>query len=373
MKKKLRYSNSLNISVGLTTAICLINLSFVIIFLIIDSKYELAFSNSVYIILTINTAIIIFVLIMFFIYCRRLRTKVIQPVELLKEELDKLTSGDIATPIENNDVEGMEDIYKALESIRRDLDTFNTLQKEKREERKTYVSGLMHDIATPVTRINGCASMICDGMVTTQEDIYKFAEMIMQNTEDINIMLKNLAEIEKYDRTDIHSNLIPIDVSYVIGYYLNGLQLELAARGVTINFVNKCKNATVCRLDVKSCKRVLMNLINNSIKYKKFDVPCEILMTIEDGEPGQLLFSLADNGTGIEYGTEEKIFELFYRGDKSRHNPDIGNGIGLYVSYQIMKANNSEMWAENNGNGLTVYVSIPLVDEKPVDWFEVEK
>ena len=64
-------------------------------------------------------------------------------------------------------------------------------------------------------------------------------------------------------------------------------------------------------------------------------------------------------------------FQLFYRGDSSRHNPDSGNGIGLFVSRQIMLANNAEIWAENNGDGLTMFASFPLVDDAPVDWFEM--
>lgn len=373
MKKKNRYSTILNVSICLTTFICLLNLTFVAVLFVLDSKQSVSFSNIIYLILAVNTAIIVFALIIFCIYGRRLRTKVIQPVELLKDELSKLTSGDFGTPIESTDIDAMEDIYKDLEEIRQTLEMHSKYQKERLEERRTYVSGLMHDIATPVTRINGCASMICDGMVSSREDIEKLAEMIVQNTEDIDIMLKNLAEIEKYDRAKILGNLMPIDLSYVIGYYLNGLNLELASKDATVKFINLCKKTPVCRLDVKSCKRVLMNLINNSIKYKKKNEPCEIVMTIENREPGKVLFSLADNGVGIENGTEERIFEMFYRADSARHNPDAGNGIGLFVSYQIMKANNSEMWAENNGNGLTVYVSIPLVDEAPVDWFEVEK
>ncbi len=375
MKKKPlyknRYNKLLNAFAASTISIFIINMIFIIFVFIVDSKNYAVSPDIVFAVLAVNSVTVASSLVLLTVYYRRLRIKVVQPVELVQAELQKLMSGDFETPIVTKDYDGMEEIYDTLEEVRKQLEKFSLQQKQRRELRSTYVSGLMHDIATPVTRIAGCASMISDGMVSSSADIKKFAEMIVQNTEDINIMLKNLAEIEKYDHAEIHSNILPIDMAYVIDYYVRGLKLELSADNVTISFVNLCKEKPVCRIDVKSCKRVLMNLINNSIKYKKINEPCEIIITLENREPGMLLFSLADNGIGIDGEQAEKIFELFYRADSSRHNPDTGNGIGLFVSSEIMKANNARMWAENNGNGLTVYVSFPLCDDQPVDWFDI--
>ena len=367
---KNRNNRAFNVSVGLTVAMCIVNFVFIVMLLLINRREDVAVPESVDVVLFLNMAILIIVLLVHRSFYKRLRSKVVQPVELVQAELNKLISGEFETPISAESDDGMEEIYASLEEIRKKLEAFSLKQEEIRETRNTYVSGLMHDIATPITRISGCASMICDGMVTSPQDIKKFAKIIVQNTEDVDIMLKNLAEIEKYDKAYINSNCLPIDMSYIIEHYVNSLKLELAGKDVKISFVNLCENAPVCKIDVKSCKRVLMNLINNSIRYRKKDVPCEIVITLQNGRPGELLFSLADNGIGIQEGTEKKIFELFYRADSSRHNPDEGNGIGLFISSEIMKANNAAMWAKNNGNGLTVFVAIPLVDEQAVDWFE---
>ena len=249
------------------------------------------------------------------------------------------------------------------------LEKADEQQRLAKESKNVYISGLMHDIATPITRINGCASMISDGVVTDLSDIRKFASMIIQNTEDINIMLKNLAEIEKYNSAHISENLLPINLYTLLDEYIRYLSLELAGQNVKICLINLCKSAPVCKIDVKSCKRVFMNLINNSVKYKKPDIPCEIVITLDTDKNGNLLFAFADNGTGVEEGTQEKLFEMFYRADGSRHNVKDGNGVGLFVSAEIIKSFNGKIWAENNGNGLTVFVSLPLTQESAVRWF----
>lgn len=371
MKKKKSHSKGFNISAVLITLILFFNLIITVLMYIRYKNQQIDLTIAINVILIVDVVLIGIAVAMFGLYYKYLHSKVLIPVERVKQELNRLTRGDLEAPIEIAVIPEMQDIYSDLEEIRKKLEVFSAQQKEKREIRRTYVSGLMHDIATPVTRISGCASMICDGMVSSEQDIRKFAEMIVQNTEDINIMLGNLAEIEKYERTEILGNLLPIDMGHIIGYYVNGLKLELASKNTEITFINRCKKTPVCRIDVKSCKRVLMNLINNSVKYGKPGEKCEIVIALEIDKPDTLLFSLSDNGIGIEDGNEEKIFDLFYRADSSRHNPDTGNGIGLYVSKQIINANNAEIWAENNGNGLTVFAAFPLVDEEPVDWFEL--
>ena len=113
-----------------------------------------------------------------------------------------------------------------------------------------------------------------------------------------------------------------------------------------------------------------MNLINNSIKYKKADCNCKINIELNDYDENFILFKLSDNGIGVERGCENLIFEMFYRGDSARRNIKEGNGLGLYLAKTILVANGAKIWAENNGNGLSIIVLLPRSYKKPVKWFE---
>ena len=80
--------------------------------------------------------------------------------------------------------------------------------------------------------------------------------------------------------------------------------------------------------------------------------------------------SVSDNGIGIEPGTEEMLFEMFYRGDKVRRNVNEGNGLGLFLCKQILLSNDAEISAENNGNGLTLKILFHRSNEIPVRWYK---
>ncbi len=344
-------------------------------FLIIMSLYN--FDIDVYpvtfillcVVFLLNLMCFVLVVIMRRVFNKRIKTKLAEPVIHIKSDLEMLLKGEFTKPESQEISAEMDAVYDAIETIRLKLEEYNEQQRVFKEAKHVYISGLMHDIATPVTRISGCASMINDGMVTDSQDIKKFAELIIQNTEDINIMLKNLAEIEKYNEAVIHNHMLPINLASVLERYTKDLQLELAKQNVTILFVNKCDTEPVCMLDVKSCKRVLMNLINNSIKYKKPESECKIVMSLS-AEGDEVLFAFADNGIGVEEGTQEKLFDMFYRADSARHNVTDGNGVGLFVSSEIIKSNNGKIWADNNGDGLTVFITLPKTDAQPVEWFD---
>ena len=141
---------------------------------------------------------------------------------------------------------------------------------------------------------------------------------------------------------------------------------------VDISFNDYCQTPAVSSIDIKSCKRVLHNLINNSIKYKKPDERCKISIDLFDNSDDRFYVAVSDNGISIEPGSEEIIFEMFYRGDSVRKNIKEGNGLGLFLAKQIMLANDAEISAENNGNGLTIKILFRRTDETPIQWYKQE-
>ncbi len=375
MKKRLRPKSkrmfAFDSAIGAAIVSLIINLIFVVVIIATQEHKSNLVTAAVSGIVGLDVFCFVMVVFMQLFFKVELQKKVTEPIEKVQEALDSLTSDDLSMNITREDDDRLSGIYKSIEKIRKELELYNEQQKATDEIRRIYVNGLMHDIATPITRINGCASMISDGMIDSAADTKRFAKMILQNTQDIENMLKNLAQIPTYDNAVIQNSLLPIDMSYTIGRYIKYLKYELASKNATIKFINLCGKPPVCKVDVRSCKRVFMNLVNNSVKYMRPDEPCEITVTLQYSGQNEVLFSFEDNGIGIEPGTEEKIFEMFYRGDSSRHDSSKGNGIGLFISREILKSNNAEVWAERKEKGLIIKILFPIVAEPPVDWFEV--
>lgn len=342
-----------------------------LIYVIFSPKFEIL-STTTFIIMGAASALNIIVLILFLslrrAYESLVNKKIVEPLRKIEKHIVDFSQDNYDEPVVHNEDDEVGDLFKAVERVRVQLIEYR--EHEKNEERLKYIyfSGLMHDIATPITRINGCASMIEDGMVKDDESIRRFASMILRNTEDINIMLKSLAAIEKYKEHNIVMELQPIDIGSVLQRYVSDLDMAMGSN-ISISFVDNCTDKPVSMIDVKSCKRALANLINNSVKYKKPNEDCVIKITLEDTDDGKILLSLIDNGLGVEPGSENMLFEMFYRGDHARRNINEGSGLGLFIAKQILALNNVRVWAKNNGNGLTVFALLERTDKAPVKWF----
>ena len=342
-------------------------------FVMTSPKYDIysrATIISMAVVCVLNVIVLALLIILRKYYERRALKSIIVPLQQIEEHIEKLVEGEYDSPIRHISNDEIGDLFNAVEDVRIKLKKYHAQELQNLAQKKVHISGLMHDIATPVTRINGFASLVTDGIVTDVEEIKRFAFMILQSTEDINIMLKSIAAVEQYNKTEPAIMRQPVDLGEVLEKYIYDLSLELSLRDVSISFVNCCKKVAVSNIDIKHCKRVLHNLINNSIKYKKTDERCKILIKLEDYPDGRIKCSVSDNGIGVEPGSEEMIFEMFYRGDSARRNINEGNGLGLFLCKQILLANDAEISAVNNGNGLTLNILFCRTDEMPVRWYK---
>ena len=366
-KSSLIKSSPFTVAVAIAIFVIGVNLCMLVslLYVIVSPRFEVL-STSTFVIMgaasVLNILILLMLLVLRRIYESIVYKKILIPLREIEKHIADFAQGEYENPVVHDENDEIGDLFKAVERVRNQLIEYREHEKNEERVKQIYISGLMHDIATPITRINGCASMIEDGMVKDEESIKRFASMILRNTEDINIMLKSLAAIVKYNETDSVMDLQPVDLSSVLENYVN--DFNLSSSDVTITFADNCKQKSVTMIDIKSCKRALTNLINNSVKYKKQGEDCVIAITLEDSEDGKILFSLADNGVGVEPGSEDMLFEMFYRGDRARRNTNEGSGLGLFIAKQILSLNNIAVWAKNNGNGLTVYA---LIERKSND------
>ena len=163
--------------------------------------------------------------------------------------------------------------------------------------------------------------------------------------------------------------LIPVQIIPLLANYLEKLEPDLRLEDTHCVLVDDCVVPPVCEVDLRAAKRVINNLVYNSVKYKKPDEPCLITVTCSVISSEEVLISFSDNGVGIEPGTEKKLFEMFYREDSSRTSLVGGNGVGLYVCRETIKSFGGRIWAESNGCGLTINIVLPLSSKKPLDTY----
>ncbi len=202
--------------------------------------------------------------------------------------------------------------------------------------RRQFVGNVAHELKTPIFNIQGYIDTLLDGAIDDEEINRKFLERANKSVARMIYIIEDLDQITKLEAGTLEIEESPVDIIEVITDVVD--QLDMKAKKRNVNVIVKQqqqKGRFLVRVDVEKIKQVLINLIVNAIKYGKEGG--EVLVrTYEMGE--QVLVEVADDGNGIASDHLTKVFERFYRVDKSRDRGQGGSGLGLSIVKHIIEA-----------------------------------
>lgn len=229
------------------------------------------------------------------------------------------------------------------------VDLVDLLEEEKKEQNR-IIASISHDIKTPLTSIIGYSNLI------NEEDLTK--EQLIKYNKKINLKSKSIKEIlNSFDDYLINStnqsiNLRKILVKDFVKEIKDDYLLELEFKDISLSINCNCSNMDI-NIDVAKIKRVISNIIQNSIRYIKENG--RIIINI-DYENNNFVFKISDNGTGVKKEIIDKIFDPLYTTDTSRKI----SGLGLSICREFIILHNGSIKAYNNDmNGLTIEFTIP--------------
>lgn len=234
------------------------------------------------------------------------------------------------------------------------------------KENKELISNISHDLKTPVTAIKGYAEGIMDGVADTPEKMEKYIRTIYNKANEMDTLINELTFYSKIDTNRIPYNFNIISVNEYFKDCAEDLLLELESKNVEFGFFNYVNEEVRVIADAEQIKRVVHNIINNSLKY--MDKPkAKINLRIKDvGDFIQV--ELEDNGKGIAAKDLPNIFDRFYRSDTSRNSSKGGSGIGLSIVKKIVEEHGGKIWATSREEtGTTMYFVIRKYQEVPVN------
>ncbi|MEW9095787.1 MAG: HAMP domain-containing sensor histidine kinase [Clostridiaceae bacterium] len=230
------------------------------------------------------------------------------------------------------------------------------IEKE-RELEKTkgeLITNVSHDLRTPLTSILGYLNLIKDSKYSDKEEMMEYINIAYNKSEKLKILIDELFEYTKITSDGIRLNLTEIA--------LNELIEQLTEEFVPIFEENKIsvtkdllKESIKVTADGDKLARVFENLIVNAIRYSY--KPGDIRITLDKVED-YALFSISNRGDNIKEEDLDKIFERFYRLEKSRAEITGGSGLGLAISKSIINLHGGEIWAESKDNIITFFVKI---------------
>jgi signal transduction histidine kinase len=283
---------------------------------------------------------------------------IIKPLGTLKHAAEEIKEGNLEHAVNLKRKDEIGQLGAAFEEMRRRLNESIRLQLQYEENRKELLSNISHDLKTPITGIKACIEGIQDGIADTELKRDKYMGMIAKKTEEMDRLIDELFLYSKLDLKQVSFYLEPLDITAYLRDCVEELRLDLRMEGVTITFANASGRVIPVMADRKNLHRIIMNIMDNSLKYmNKTDK--EIQIELFDDEE-EATVKIADNGSGIESEALPHIFDRFYREDPSRNTATGGSGLGLAIVKQIMEGHGGKVWAESKiGEGTSIYFTLP--------------
>ena len=257
--------------------------------------------------------------------------------------------------------------YRNYEDMRLRLKETTEENKEQEKQNRELVSNISHDLKTPITAIKGYVEGIMDGVADTPEKMDKYIKTIYSKANDMEKLINELTFYSGIDNNRIPYNFHRINVADYFGDCIEEVGLDLEQRNIELNYSNLARPDTMVIADPEQMKKVINNIISNSIKY--MDKPRGVIDIRILDEMDSIRVEIEDNGKGIAQKNVPRIFERFYRTDAARNSAQGGSGIGLSIVKKIIEDHGGYIWATSReGEGTCMHFVlrkyIELQDER---------
>lgn len=277
---------------------------------------------------------------------------VVKPIRILQEATHKITEGNLNFTLKINGSNEICELYGDFEEMRIRLKESANEKLDNDKEGKELISNISHDLKTPITAIKGYVEGILDGVADTPEKIDKYIKTIYIKANDMERLIDELTFYSKIDTNKIPYTFGKINIDRYFRDCVEELSLDLEAQHIDITYFNYADENIMIIADPEQLKKVINNVIGNSVKYIG-DKKGVINVRIKDvGDFVQV--EIEDNGKGISVKDLPHIFDRFYRTDASRNSLKGGSGIGLSIVKKIMEDHGGKVWATSKESTGTV-------------------
>lgn len=288
------------------------------------------------------------------------------PLGRMKIATQNIKDGNLDFELEVETDDEIGQLCRDFEEMRLRLRETTSEKIEYDKRSKELISNISHDLKTPITAIKGYVEGIMDGVADTPEKMERYIKTIYNKANEMDTLINELTLYSKIDSNRIPYNFDTISVNAYFDDCAEDLRMDLSAQGIAFSYINYVEGDVEIIADAEQLKRVVNNIISNSVKY--MDKPQkQINLRVKDvGDFIQV--EIEDNGKGIGAKELPNIFERFYRTDASRNSSTGGSGIGLSIVKKIIEEHGGKIWATSKeGTGTIMYFVIRKYQEVPAN------
>lgn len=217
--------------------------------------------------------------------------------------------------------------------------------KVREEYRREFLGNVSHELKTPLFTVQGYLSTLLDGAIEDKKVRKKYLERAEKGVERLVYIVEDLDLISKLEMGDVNLELKKFNIVDLVQSVFDLLEMTADKKNIILMFDRKHNKAINVIADQEKIQQVLSNLIMNSIKYGKENGTTEV--TIEDLVKNKIIVRIRDNGEGIEKHNIPRLFERFFRVDKSGARSEGGSGLGLSIVKHIVEAHDEKIYIES--------------------------
>ncbi|MEW6170608.1 MAG: two-component system histidine kinase PnpS [Candidatus Omnitrophota bacterium] len=235
---------------------------------------------------------------------------------------------------------------------------FHDITELKRLEkiRQEFVANVSHELRTPLTTIKGYAETLLEGALNDKENSKDFINIIYHDSQRLSKLIDDLLDLSKIESGKLDLVFLPINIKDVVKQALAILDNLAKEKNISMN-VEIPKDLPKVLVDESRILQVILNLIDNAIKYTPIQGKIKIEASLDDKF---VQVNISDTGIGIPEVDITRIFERFYRVDKARSRELGGTGLGLSIVKHIIQAHNGQVWVKSElGKGSVFSFTLP--------------
>jgi two-component system phosphate regulon sensor histidine kinase PhoR len=267
------------------------------------------------------------------------------------------------TTISSRSTDNFDLLTSNLKKITNEKNTEIELLKQQENYRKEFIGNISHELKTPLFTIQGYVLTLLEGGVVDEKTRAKYLKQAAKGVDRLMYVIKDLDLITKIESGIETLNRTAFDIRETLNNIFELLEIEGVRNNITLRMDKKYEDPIFVFADEERIQQVLTNLIINSVKYGiergVTEISCERI------NETKLLVRVNDNGDGIDEEHLPRLFERFYRVDKTRNRNQGGSGLGLAIVKHIIEAHNERVFVESKiGVGSEFSFSLPLANKK---------
>ena len=295
------------------------------------------FSFNFCLIFAVSVALFSFLLLQF-----KVQHFIFQKVKKIYDDFSFLES---ATIVNKSAITDMSSITREVSKFASDKKLEIETLKIREEYRREFLGNISHELKTPLFTVQGYISTLLDSGMKDKTIRKKYLQRALNGVERLVYIVEDLDTISKLEVSDEPITMSPFDIVALIQNVMDLLELKAHKKDILMTFDDKYNKPIFVYGNYDKIQQVVTNLIENSIKYGTIGGSTEI--GFEEVVNNRVLINISDNGEGIDSKNIPRLFERFFRVDKSRSRTEGGSGLGLAIVKHIIEAHNEKVFVES--------------------------